>query len=557
MKRRLRASVAVLIAAGLAGAGGFIPVAFVDVSEASGVDFRLENEATEHKYQIETMVGGLAVIDYNRDGLEDLYFVNGASTKDLEKAGPQHWNRLYRNEGNFRFTDVTAEAGVTGAGYGMAAATGDYNNDGYPDLFVAGVNRNLLYRNNGDGTFTDVTRAAGVAGDEPRKRWSISAGWFDYDNDGLLDLFVVNYCVWDPRTEPYCGLRKPGYRAYCHPKHYEGLPNQLYRNNGDGTFTDVSEIAGIAPHIGKGMGIAFADYDGDGWMDVFVCNDTVRNFLFRNNGDGTFSEVGLRAGVALTEDGVAVSSMGVDFRDINNDGAPDIFVTALSNETFPLFKNLDHGSFQDITWSSRLGFLSLPSGGFSTGVFDFNNDGFKDIFTAGSHVLDNQELYSSRKSRQPNRIFVNLGGERFADGAAGSAPEVFRPRFHRGAAFADLDNDGRIDVALTAIRERAVLLKNVSDPAQNWLQLELEGVRSNRDAIGAKVRLESGSGAVQYNHVTTSVGYASSSTRRVHFGLGRHTQVRRVEIRWPRGARQVVENVSANQRLKLTEPENR
>ncbi len=553
MRGRLRACVPAAVLAGLVAAQSIVPVAFVDVSEASGVDFRLENEATEHKYQIETMVGGVAVIDYNRDGLEDLYFVNGASTANLEKAGPEHWNRLYRNEGNFRFTDVTAQAGVAGSGYGMAAAAGDYDNDGLPDLFVAGVNRNILYRNNGDGTFTDVTRAAGVTGEERGKRWSISAGWFDYNNDGLLDLFVVNYCVWDPRTEPYCGLRKPGYRAYCHPKHYQGLPNQLYRNNGDGTFTDVSEPSGIAAHIGKGMGIAFADYDDDGWMDVFVCNDTVRNFLFRNNGDGTFTELGLRAGVALNEDGVALSTMGADFRDINNDGAPDIFVTALSNETFPLFKNLGNGSFQDITWSSRLGFLSLPSAGFSTGVFDFNNDGLKDIFTAGSHVLDNEELFSSRKSRQPNRIFVNLGGERFADGASGSAPEVFRPRFHRGAAFADFDNDGRIDVALSAIKERAVLLRNVSDATQNWLELELEGTRSNRDAIGAKVRLESPSGVVQYNHVTTAVGYACSSTRRVHFGLGRETQVRRLEIRWPSGARQVLEQIPANQLLRLSE----
>lgn len=538
----------------VAAAKPFLPVVFLDVSGESGVDFVLENEATENKHQIETMVGGVGVIDYDNDGLEDLYFVNGASIPSLEKTHPGHWNRLYRNLGGFRFTDVTEKAGVAGAGYGMAAAVGDYDNDGSSDLFVVGVNRNILYRNNGDGTFADVTARAGVAGDKPQKRWSISAGWFDYDNDGDLDLFVVNYCKWDPRTEPYCGLRKPGYRAYCHPKHYEGLPNQLYRNNGDGTFTDVSEPAGIASHIGKGMGVAFADYDGDGWTDVFVCNDTVRNFLFRNNGDGTFAEVGLRAGVGLTEDGVAVSTMGVDFRDINNDGAPDVFVTALSNETFPLFKNLGRGNFQEITYPSRLGFLTLPWGGFSTGVFDFNNDGLKDIFTAGSHVLDNQELYSSRKSRQPNRIFVNLDGERFADGEAGSGPALWRERFHRGAAFADFDNDGRIDVAVSAIKERALLWRNASDRSQNWLQLELEGVRSNRDAIGAKLRLESTSGFVQYNHVTTSVGYASSSTRRVHFGLGRDTVARRLEIRWPGGAQQLIENVAANQRLKLTEP---
>ncbi len=302
------------------------------------------------------------------------------------------------------------------------------------------------------------------------------------------------------------------------------------------------------------MGVAFADYDGDGWTDVFVCNDTVRNFLFRNNGDGTFAEVGLRAGVGLTEDGIAISTMGVDFRDINNDGAPDVFVTALSNETFPLFKNLGRGSFQEITYPSRLGFLTLPSGGFSAGVFDFNNDGFKDIFTAGSHVLDNQELYSSRKSRQPNRIFVNLDGEKFADGASGSAPDVWRERFHRGCAFADFDNDGRIDVAVSALKEPAVILRNVS-PAGRWLQLRLVGRRSNRDAIGARIRLISASGFVQYNHVTTSVGYASSSTRRVHFGLGRDSSARRIEIHWPGGREQVLEDVAAGQVLVVEEPE--
>ena len=546
---------AALLAFAGAAVDSFVPAVFVDVGAESGVDFVLENEATENKYQIETMVGGVGVIDYNNDGLEDLYFVNGAAIPELEKTRPEHWNRLYRNDGNFRFTDVTAKAGVAGAGYGMAVAAGDYDNDNFSDLFVAGVNRNILYRNNGDGSFTDVTARAGVAGDEPYKRWSISAGWFDYNNDGHLDLFVVNYCQWDPKTEPYCGLKKPGYRSYCHPKLYQGLPNQLYRNNGDGTFTDVSEASGIAAHIGKGMGVAFADYDGDGWMDVFVCNDTVRNFLFRNNGDGTFTELGLRAGVALNEDGVALSTMGVDFRDINNDGAPDVFVTALSNETFPLFKNLGNGSFQDVTYPSRLGFLSLPSGGFSTGVFDFNNDGWKDIFTAGSHVLDNEELYSSRRSRQPNRILVNLGGDKFADGADASGKDFWKPRFHRGCAFADFDNDGRVDVAVSAIKERAEILRNASDENQNWLQLRLEGTRSNRDAIGATIRLTSASGLTQFNHVTTSVGYASSSTRRVHFGLGKDTLVRRIEIRWPRGAMQTLENVPANQRLEVKEPD--
>jgi len=532
-----------------------VPVVFESAGRDSGLDFVLDNHATPNKHQIETMPAGVGIIDYDNDGFEDVFFINGASVPALVKTGRRFWNRLYRNKGDGTFADLTAKAGVAGEGYGMAVAVGDFDNDGWSDLFVAGVNRNILYRNLGDGTFADVTRKAGVSGDAPRKPWSISAGWFDYNNDSHLDLFVVNYCKWDPLSEPFCGLPKPGYRSYCHPRHYEGLPNNLYRNNGDGTFTDVSAESGISAHIGKGMGVAFADYDDDGWTDVFVCNDTVRNFLFRNLGNGRFDETGLWAGVALTEDGEPVSSMGADFRDIDNDGRPDVFVSALSNETFPLFLSAGKGLFRDVTYASRIGFLSLPSGGFSTGVFDLNNDGWKDIFVAGSHVMDNQELFSSRSSRQPNRVFVNLGGGRFADGKGGSTPAVWKPRFHRGCGFADLDNDGRIDIVVSALNEPAEMLRNRSALTQSWIQLELRGVRSNRDAIGAKIRILQESGARQHNHVTTSVGYASSSTKRVHFGLGTDTHVTRIEIRWPSGKLQALENVQARQLLRVTEPD--
>ncbi len=532
-----------------------VPVTFEPASAASGLGFVLRNDATPEKHQVETMPGGVGVIDFDNDGFDDVYFVNGATVPGLVKKDSTYWNRLYRNNGDGTFHDVTEKSGVAGEGYGMAVAAGDYDNDGFADLFVAGVNRNILYRNNGDGTFSDVTRKAGVTGDAPKKLWSISAGWFDYNNDGRLDLFVVNYCKWDPLTEPYCGLAKPGYRTYCHPKFYAGLPNTLYRNNGDGTFTDVSTESGIAAHIGKGMGVAFADYDDDGWMDVFVCNDTVRNFLFHNERNGKFTETGIPAGVALNEDGAPVSSMGADFRDIDNDGRPDVFVSALSNETFPLFLNQGRGIFRDATYPSRIGFLSLPSGGFSAGVFDLNNDGWKDIFVAGSHVMDNEELYSSRSSRQPNRVFVNLGGARFGEGREGSPAGVWKPRFHRGCGFADFDNDGRIEVAVSALNESAELLRNASGREQNWLQLLLRGIRSNRDAIGAKIRIVSESGVVQHNHVTRSVGYASSSTNRVHFGLGNDSVVTRIEIRWPSGKTQMLENVKARQLLRLTEPD--
>jgi Flp pilus assembly protein TadD len=519
------------------------PPQFRDIAKEAGVEFVLDNHATPDKYQIETMPAGVAVLDYNNDGFEDLYFVSGAAIPGLLKTKPSYWNRLYRNEGNWRFTDVTEAAGVIGEGYSMAVAAADYDNDGWTDLFVAGVNRNILFRNNGDGAFANVTGKAGIT---QRNLWSISAGWFDYENDGDLDLFVVNYCKWSPKLDPYCGLPKEGYRSYCHPKHYEALPNVLYRNNGDGTFSDVSLEAGIAAHIGKGMGVAFADYNDDGLVDIFVANDTVPNFLFHNDGNGKFTEAGLRAGVALSEDGVALSSMGADFRDINNDGRPDIFVSALSNETFPLFRNTGKASFEDITYLSGLGFLSLPFGGFGAGIFDLNNDGWKDIFAAGSHVMDNEELFSSRASRQPNHIFTNLGGEKFA----GTSSENLR--FHRGAAFGDFDNDGRIDVAVSCLNEPAELLHNTS-ARSHWLQLELVGKASNRDGIGAKVRLIGASGFEQFNHVSTSVGYASSSTRRVHFGLGPDAVARRIEITWPGGAGQVLENIPADQLLTVRE----
>lgn len=540
----------------LTGPAPVSPIVFVEAARPAGLQFVLRNHATPDKRQVETMPAGVAVIDYDGDGFEDVYFINGATVPGLEKVDSTYWNRLFRNRGDGTFEDVTQGAGVSGAGYSMAAAAADYDNDGQGDLFVAGVNRNILYHNNGDGTFTDLTARAGLetAPGAP-KPWSISAGWFDFDNDGRLDLFVSNYCQWDPATEPYCGLRKPGYRTYCHPKFYAGLPNQLYRNNGDGTFTDVSSSSGIAAHIGKGMGVAFADYDDDGRADVFVANDTAPNFLFHNEGGGRFREVGLRAGVAFNEDGLALSSMGADFRDLDNDGLPDLFVTALSNETFTLFRNLGRGAFRDISVPSRIVLLSLSWGGWSTGLYDLNNDGRKDIFAAAAHVMDNEELYSSRGYRQPNQVYVNLGAERFADARGGSAPDVFAPRAHRGCAFGDFDNDGRIDIVVSCLNEPAELLRNISARNNHWIELRLRGTRSNRDGIGAKIRLVPASGPAQYNHVTTSVGYASSSTSRAHFGLGGDTRIARIEIRWPSGTAQVLENVAADQLLAVTEPE--
>ncbi|MBI1785970.1 MAG: CRTAC1 family protein, partial [Acidobacteria bacterium] len=400
---------------------------------------------------------------------------------------------------------------------------------------------NTLYRNRGDGSFEDVTARAGLDETGP---WSVAAAWFDYDNDGLLDLFVVRYVDWDPAAERYCGLEKPGYRQYCNPKQYRPLSNALYHNQGDGTFRDVSRESGISAHPGKGMGVAVGDYDGDGRLDVFVANDTMPNFLFHNEGGGTFRELALEAGVAYNDDGVALSSMGVEFRDFDNDGREDLFVTALSNETFPLFRNLGNGKFADQTHPSGIGKASLPWTGWSVGMFDFNNDGWKDLLAAGGHVMDNAELTSGRKSRQPNLLLVNQGGGKFA---ASTLPGA---AFHRGAAFGDFDRDGRIDAVITRLNEKPLLLRNVSPSAGHWIAFRLIGTRSNRDGIGARVRL-----GEQSNRVTTSTGYGCSSDRLVHFGLGGERVVKQVEIEWPSGVKQKLDGLEAGRLHTIKEPQ--
>ncbi len=521
------------------------PIRFRDVARAAGLEFRLENHPTPRKHMIETMPGGVAVFDYNGDGLPDIFFTNGAALPSLAKESPKYFNRLYRNDGNLKFTDVTQPAGVAGAGYSMGAAAADYDNDGRVDLFVAGVYRNLLYRNLGGGRFEDMTARAGIKSD----LWSVAAGWFDYDNDGRLDLFVVNYARWTTAFDRFCGDPGRGLRIYCHPKWFEGLPNTLYHNLGDGVFEDVTERSGIGRHVGRGMSVAFADYDQDGRPDVFVTNDNLPNFLFRNKGDGTFEESGLLAGVALLDHGKPVSSMGADFRDYDNDGWPDLTVTALTGETFPLFHNLGKGAFQDAGFASGMGALSRPYSGWSNGFFDFNNDGWKDLFTANSHVNDRVELFEPAQYKEPNSVFLNLGNGTFADVSAGAGPEFRTARAHRGSAFADFDLDGRMDVVVSSLGEPAELWRNESPETGAWLRLEFTGVKSNRDGIGARVRIGD-----QHNHMTTAVGYASSSHHGVHFGLGKAARVDRVEIRWPSGAVQVLENVKVNQVLRVREP---
>jgi len=509
------------------------------------LNFVLENHATPEKHEIETMLGGVAAFDYNGDGLTDIYFTNGAAIPSLHKDSPKYFNRLYRNEGGMKFTDVTEEAGVPGVGYSMGAAAGDYDNDGHVDLFVAGVFQNTLYRNLGNGKFEDVTSHAGIKSDQ----WSVAAGWFDYDNDGWLDLFVVNYTK-DPITfDRFCGNPARNIRMYCDPKYLQGLPNTLYHNNRDGTFKDVTAEAGLAKHIGKGMSVAFADYDRDGFMDVFVTNDSVPNFLFHNRGDGTFEEVGLLAGVALPNNGAAISSMGADFRDYDNDGLPDIVVTALFGETFPLYRNLGKGLFEDATDTSGFATLTEKRSGYSNGIFDFNNDGWKDIFTANSHVDDNIEQFIATDYKLPNSVFLNNGNGTFRDASSESGLDLEPARAHRGAAFADFNNDGRIDVVVSAIGGPAELWENVSPGDDHWLLVKLEGTRSNRDGIGVVVAIDG-----QFNEMTSAVGYSSASHFGVHFGLGKSRRASRVEVRWPTGLVQVLRDVAADQLLTVREP---
>lgn len=517
----------------------------------SGVDFVLNNGTTDDKPMPDSTLGGVAVLDCDNDGLLDLYFTNGARFPDLVKADPSFHNRLYRNLGDRQFEDVTETAGVAAAGYSMGVATGDYDNDGWTDMYVAGVNRNFLFHNVGSCRFEDATRAAGVSGRSgPVKPWSVAAAWLDYDNDGHLDLFVVNYLDWSWTSSRVCG--DPGRRLSCSPAHYRGLPNILYRNQGGGTFLDVSAETGIASHTGKGMSAAVADYDRDGRPDLFVTNDSVRNFLFRNVGGERFEEVGVQAGIAFTGDGIPVSSMGVDFRDLTGDGQPDAIVTALAGETYPLFLSRGNGQFSDETYPGGIGLPSTTMSGWSAGAFDFDNDGDTDIFTANSHVSENVDLYRDVRYRLPNAVFERSPDGTYIDasGSAGAAMQDMAA--HRGAAFGDLDNDGRVDAAVSAIGSNAKILFNESG-AGNWLLVEVEGTTSNRSGIGARLVLTDDRGRVQHNHVTTAVGYASSSDIRVHFGLGNERAVRRLEIHWPGGTVQVLEDLGANRIVRVAE----
>jgi len=528
------------------------PIQFENVLDASKIKFTLKNSVSPQHYSIETMMGGVAVFDYNNDGLLDIFFTNGAAIPSLEKSDPSYWNRLFRNNGDGTFTDVTESAGLKGIGYSMGVAAGDYDNDGFVDLYVTGVNRNQLFHNNGDGTFTDVTEKAGVGGVIPKygKALSVAAGWFDYNNDGFLDLLVINYLDYDIKTAKSCPAE--GVPAYCSPNEFQGTPNILYRNNGDGTFTDVSEQSHISQYIGKGMGVAFADYDGDGFTDIFITNDTFQNFLFHNNGDGTFTDAAMLAGVQYNESGKTVAGMGVDFRDIDNDGRPDIFHTAMFGDSFQLYHNIGDGQFQDVSGASGLTRITSRLTAWSTGIFDFDNDGNKDLFTADAEITDNSMEIAHRPYPLSNGLFRNKGNLVFEDLSASAGADFSVPAAHRGAAFGDLNNDGKIDIVVSVLNGPPQLLMNRSNTQNHWILLKLIGTKSNRDGLGAKVKITTSHGS-QFNQATTAVGFNSSSDKRVHFGLGDATVIDRIELAWPSGIKQVLTNVKADQVLTITE----
>lgn len=514
--------------------------------------FRLESDESPSRNAPETMAGGIAVFDYNGDGLPDIFFANGADLATMKKTSAKYSDRLFRNNGNGTFTDVTAEAGLTGSGFDIGVAVADYDNDGHPDLFIAGVHGNTLYHNKGNGTFTNVTREAGL--DHPVDPefgpiWSVAAAWVDVNNDGLLDLFVVNYLQWKYTTRPLC-IVDGSTPEYCHPRFYKGSPNQLFLNQGDGKFKDVSKEWGVRDMVGKGMGVGVADFDLDGRQDLFITNDAQYDFLFHNTGS-KFEEIAFQTNTALPEEGSFISGMGLDFRDFNDDGFPDIIYVALNKQTFPVLQNTGKGEFKEVTSSSGMGKHSMSMAGFGAALYDFDNDGKKDLFVSRGHVSATHP--PGAEVKQPNTVFRNLKGGQWQPLTEEAGFEAASAARHRGCAFGDFDGDGRVDIVVTSMDAPAELWMNRSPNSGHWLEFDLHGTRSNRDGIGARVRVVSASGN-HYNHQTSSVCYASSSLGPVHFGLGADTIATEVDIIWPSGITQKLENISADQIVKVTEP---
>ena len=528
-------------------AGNQLPIVFTDVARQSGIAFQHDNAASPEKYLIETMGSGAAWLDYDNDGHLDLYVANGAATPAYTPPRPLR-AALYRNNGNGTFTDVTEKAGVAAAGlFGMGVAAADYDNDGFPDLFVAGYGRSILYHNNGDGTFTDVTARARVANSS---KWASSAAWFDYDRDGRLDLVIANYVDFTPENNRVCV--QEGQKSYCHPNKYHGQTPTLYHNNGDGTFTDVSVVSKIGAKPGNGLGVLSFDFNGDGWPDVFISNDSMENFLFVNQRNGTFREMGMQAGVALSDDGKAEAGMGVDSADYDHDGRPDLFITHLDLEWNRLYRNRGDGTFDDATFTSKIGSNNYHLSGFGTGFIDYDNDGWPDIFIANGHVLDNIDLFHAGTSwAEPKTMYRNAAGS-FQVVSNQLGADFLLPRAGRAAAFADYDNDGDVDILVMNCGQAPQLLRNDGGNSRHWLGVRLTGVKSNRDGIGAKVRVKTGN-VTQIQEAKGGSSYQASHDPRLHFGLGEAARVDLLQVEWPSGAVDRITNISADRFVNVKE----
>jgi hypothetical protein len=519
---------------------------FVDVKPRSKFSYISNNSPGERKYFPQPMSGGVAIFDYDNDGLLDIFFTNGAKFPEMSKQDPAFYNCLLHQKSDGTFEDVTEKAGLRGEQltFNFGVAVGDYDNDGFEDLFICAAGRNALYHNNGNGTFTDVTAASAI-GTKPPTTLSVVAAWFDYDNDGLLDLVVSNYTFWTPQIDFRCMVDGKDY--YCDPRRYPSVPHRLYRNLGNGKFADATDKTGFKDSPGKGMGISIADYNDDGWLDVFIANDTDPNSLFLNHQGKTFEEVGLPMGVAYNDNAQTGSSMGSDAKDYDNDGRVDIFYNNLMGQIWGLLHN-DGDAFHIASHPTGVQKMSLAYSGWSNGFIDYNNDGWKDIYSSNGDVDQVNE-----RSPQRDTMFENIDGKKFTDVSSEMGADFLRKGYQRGSAFGDLNNDGHMDLVVTSLNEPPRILMNSADSGNHWLMLQLAGKKSARDAIGARVKVTLGSGRVLYNHVSVSVGFMSSSDKRVHFGLGQESKITSVEIRWPSGIQQVVKNVVADQFLKIEE----
>ena len=525
-------------------------VTFVDIAAQAGITFHHDNASSPEKYLVETMGSGCAWIDYDQNGLLDLYLVNGAATRVYVPKQSLR-SALYRNNGDGTFTDVSTKAGVGAEGlFGMGVAVGDYDNDGFPDLFVLGYDRCILYHNNGDGTFTDVTAHAGVAN---RGRWASSAAWFDYDNDGRLDLVIANYVDWSPERNFYCGDQGPGMRSYCHPDDFHGQPPTLYHNNGDGTFSDVSKSSGVGLKGGNGLGVVTFDYDNDGWQDIFIANDHMPNYLFHNNRDGTFREVGYFAGVSVSADGQFEAGMGTDAADTTGNGRMDLIVAHLDMQLARIYQNLGDGTFEDATLRSKLSYATYHISTFGARFMDYDNDGARDLFMANGHVLDNIERYhADTKYAEPKMMFRNTGHGIFENVSDRLGPDFLSPRISRGAAVGDFDNDGDLDILVNNCGQAPQLLRNDGGNSNRWLEILLIGTKSNRDGVGARVKVTAGD-LVLFDQRKGGMSYQSAQDPRLHFGLGQRSMVDQIEIIWPSGLTTKISNTKSNQIIAIKE----